>query len=550
MGWGSPHASPMWTSTADQLALLEAEWQQPSTRFRNFPLIARYHAATQVDPAYHRLDDQTWTDLNGDDLFALLDGTTSRVGQQCLYHRLRTPLNDAPALQAFDEATRAFAEPAARGPALLALHRLASTEAYYLTDLLAGHALPALPWAAAAPALVLLLVATVVGGFWQPALWLLTAALFLGYTVLHYWYRGRIIAGVRPMLQLGSLHRAGRDLARSVAGPVPLLSQLAGPLAQLGSIANKVAFLQAESKLQSDVAALPWLLLQYLKIVLLLDFIVYHNCRQQMQTHAGAIRAVFKAVGYVDCAVAVAGFRARHLHCAPQFAAAGAGLHFTAAYNPLVPGCVPNDLVVGAASVLLTGSNMSGKTTFMRTIGLNALLAQTIATCPAAAYTAPFRRVVSSINLADSLTEGKSYYFAEAETVLGFIQATEASADSYLFILDELFKGTNTVERIAATQAVLAYLQPRSLVVASTHDGELGELLHPAFTEYHFSETVTETDWFFDYQLKPGPLTTRNAIRLLARAGYPASIVQAALALSRTLDTADNATAPVAPPGA
>jgi DNA mismatch repair ATPase MutS len=211
---------------------------------------------------------------------------------------------------------------------------------------------------------------------------------------------------------------------------------------------------------------------------------------------------------------------------------------------------VPNDLVVGAASVLLTGSNMSGKTTFMRTIGLNALLAQTIATCPAVAYTSPFRRVVSNINLADSLTEGKSYYFAEAETVLGFIQATEASADSYLFILDELFKGTNTVERIAATQAVLAYLQPRSLVVASTHDGELGELLHPAFTEYHFSETVTETDWFFDYQLKPGPLTTRNAIRLLARAGYPASIVQAALALSRTLDTADNATAPVAPPGA
>ena len=92
------------------------------------------------------------------------------------------------------------------------------------------------------------------------------------------------------------------------------------------------------------------------------------------------------------------------------------------------------------------------------------------------------------------------------------------------------------MERIAATQAVLAYLQPRSLVVASTHDGELGALLHPAFTEYHFSETVTEADWYFDYLLKPGPLTTRNAIRLLARAGYPAAIVQQALALSRTLD--------------
>ena len=526
----------MWTSTSKRLAALDAEWQQPSPRFRNFPLIARYHAAEQAAPAYHRLDDQTWADLNGEELFTLLDGTVSRVGQQCLYHRLRSPLADANALREFDEAATFFAEqPAPRGRALLALSRLTSTEAYYLPDLLAGTALPSLAWTAAAPALVLLLLATVVGGFWQPALWLLTALLFLGHTVLHFGYRGRVVAGMRPMLQLGSLHRAGRDLSR-LDLPVAPLRNLTEPLQRLGAIVGKVAFLQVEGQLQSDIAALPWLLLQYLKIVLLLDFIVYHNCRRDVQLHAGAIRAVYEAVGYTDCAVVVAGFRARHPHCVPRFEAEGTGLRLTAAYNPLVPGCVPNDLAVDGQGILLTGSNMSGKTTFMRTIGLNALLAQTIATCPATAYIAPFRRVVSSINLADSLPEGKSYYFAEAEAVLRFIRAAEAGGGGYLFILDELFKGTNTVERIAATQAVLAYLQPRSLVVASTHDGELGALLHPAFTEYHFSETVTEADWYFDYLLKPGPLTTRNAIRLLARAGYPAAIVQQALALSRTLD--------------
>ena len=121
---------------------------------------------------------------------------------------------------------------------------------------------------------------------------------------------------------------------------------------------------------------------------------------------------------------------------------------------------------------------------------------------------------------------------------LGFVRAAEQEPAQYLFILDELFKGTNTVERIAATRAVLAYLQNRSLVVASTHDGELGALLAPAFREYHFPETVTDEAWFFDYCLKPGPLTTRNGIRLLARAGYPAAIVADALALSRTLDAA------------
>lgn len=160
------------------MAALDAEWRQPTARFRNFPLIARYHAAVQAEPAYHRLDDQTWTDLNGDDLFSLLDGTVSRVGQQCLYHRLRSPLNDGTALAEFDQAAQLFADPAPRGQALLALRRLTSTQAYYLPDIMAGDALPALPWTAAAPALVLLLLATVAGGFWQPALWLLSGGWF------------------------------------------------------------------------------------------------------------------------------------------------------------------------------------------------------------------------------------------------------------------------------------------------------------------------------------------------------------------------------------
>ena len=527
----------MWTSSATRLAALEAEWQQPTARFRNFPLIARYHGKQADAPAWHRLDDQTWHDLNGEDLFALLDGTASRVGQQCLYHRLRTPLAEAGPLREFDEAAAHLAtQPAARGNVLRALSRLQSTEAYHLTDLLAGEALPALPLSAAAPALVLLLLATLVGGFWVPALWFLTAGQVLGHTVMNLMNRTRVKAGVRPLLQLSNLYQAGRDLAK-LALPLPALRELAAPLAQLGALVRKVAFLQFEGHLQSDLAALPWLILEYVKILLLLDVIVYHRCRRDVQAHAGAIRAVFEAVGYADCAVAVAGFRRRHPHCAPQFTPAG--LHLTDAYNPLVAGCVPNSLAVaGPSSILLTGSNMSGKTTFMRTIGLNALLAQTIATCPATAYAGPFRRVVSSVNLADNLAEGKSYYFAEAETVLGFVQAAEAQPGEFLFILDELFKGTNTVERIAATRAVLAYLQGRSLVVASTHDGELGALLAPAFTEYHFTETVSEADWYFDYRLKPGPLTTRNGIRLLARVGYPTAIVADALALSRTLDAA------------
>ena len=522
----------MWTSSRTRLRRLEAAWHQPAARTPHLPLVARYYNQVQHEPAYQRLPDQTWADLNGDSLFELLDATLSPVGQQCLYHRLRSPLADEAALHDFDAvATLLAQQPAARGQALLALDQLTAHEAYYLVDLLKGEPLPTLPGARFAPLLALGLLATLLGGFWLPVLWLGTLAFALANGVFHFWQHSRIKNIVRPLLQLGRLHRAGQALSRVDLSPQPL----AAPLARLGSLVRQISFFQAEANLQSDMAAPVSLVLDLLKMLLLLDVLLYARCRVAVQQHAPAIRAVFEAVGYVDCALAVASFRQRHATCVPQVGPAAEGIQLQAGYNPLVLGCVPNDLTLAGQGVLLTGSNMAGKTTFMRTLGVNALLAQTIATCPATAYRAPFCRVLTSLSLADSLPTGKSYYLVEAETMRQLLLACDAAPGSYLLLLDELFKGTNTQERIAANKAVLAYLQPRSWVVAATHDGELGALLQPSYVEYHFCETVTAEDWYFDFRLKAGPLTTRNAIRLLARLHYPAQVVADAQALSTTL---------------
>lgn len=518
----------MWTSSRTRLRRLEAAWHQPAARSPYFSLVARYYAHVQHEPAYQRLPDQTWEDLNGDLLFGLLDATVSPVGQQCLYHRLRSPLGDEATLHEFDAAAALLAQqPQSRGQALLALDLLTADEAYYLTDLLSGEPLPALPGARFAPLLALGLLATLLGGFWLPILWAGTLAFALTNAVFHIWQLTRIKNCVRPLLQLGRLRRAGQALQRA-ALPLRPLQPLTAPLARLGSIMWQVAFLQVKDNL---------LVLELLKMLLLLDVLVYARCRAAVQQHAPAIRTVFEAVGYVDCALAVASFRQRHATCVPHFGPAAEGIQLQAAYHPLVPGCVPNDLTLAQAGVLLTGSNMAGKTTFMRTLGVNALLAQTIATCPATAYRAPFCRVLTSLSLADSLPTGKSYYLVEAETMRQLLLACDAAPGSYLLLLDELFKGTNTQERIAANKAVLAYLQPRGWVVAATHDGELGALLQASFVEYHFCETVTAEDWYFDFRLKAGPLTTRNAIRLLARLHYPAQVVADAQALSATLAT-------------
>ncbi|MGI4734261.1 MAG: MutS-related protein [Janthinobacterium lividum] len=518
----------MWTSSRTRLRRLEAAWHQPAARAPYLSLVARYYDHVQHEPAYQRLPDQTWEDLNGDLLFGLLDATVSPVGQQCLYHRLRSPLADAAPLHEFDAAATLLAQqPVTRGQALLALDQLTADEAYYLADLLQGQPLPTLPGARFAPLLALGLLTTLLGGFWLPVLWVCTGVLALTNSVFHFWQLKPIRNCVRPLLQLGRLLRAGRALHQTTL-PLRPLQQLAAPLARLGALVRQVAFFQVEDNL---------LVLSLLRMLLLLDVLLYARCRAAVQQHAPAIRTVFEAVGYVDCALAVASFRQRHATCVPHFGPAAEGIQLQAAYNPLVPGCVPNDLTLAGPGVLLTGSNMAGKTTFMRTLGVNALLAQTIATCPAAAYRAPCCRVLTSLSLADSLPTGKSYYLVEAETMRQLLLACDAAPGSYLLLLDELFKGTNTQERIAANKAVLAYLQPRGWVVAATHDGELGALLQSSYVEYHFCETVTADDWYFDFRLKAGPLTTRNAIRLLARLHYPAQVVADARALSATLAT-------------
>ena len=525
----------MWTSSRTRLRRLEAAWHQPAARALYFSLVARYYDHVQHEPAYQRLPDQTWEDLNGDLLFGLLDATVSPVGQQCLYHRLRSPLADEPPLREIDATANLLAQdPAARGQALLALDQLSADEAYYLTDLVSGEPLPALPGARFAPWLALGLLATLFGGFWLPVLWLGTGAFALTNAVFHVWQLQRINNCIRPLLQLGRLRRAGQALQRA-ALPLRPLQSLAAPLARLRAIMWQVAFFQVEDRL---------LVLSIFKMLLLLDVLLYARCRKVVQQQAPAIRAVFEAVGYVDCALAVASFRQRYATCVPHFGLADEGIQMHGGYHPLVPGCVPNDLTLTGPGVLLTGSNMAGKTTFMRTLGVNALLAQTIATCPATAYRAPFCRVLTSLSLADSLPTGKSYYLVEAETMRQLLLACDAAPGSYLLLLDELFKGTNTQERIAANKAVLTYLQPRGWVVAATHDGELGALLQSSYVEYHFCETVTADDWYFDFRLKAGPLTTRNAIRLLARLHYPAQVVADAQALSATLATQAHPTRP------
>ncbi len=186
---------------------------------------------------------------------------------------------------------------------------------------------------------------------------------------------------------------------------------------------------------------------------------------------------------------------------------------------------------------------MSGKSTFLRTVGVTAVLAQTLNTCLAAEYQAPVFNVRSCIGRSDDLLTGRSYYIVEVESLLELVAAGGTSAAPHLFLLDELFRGTNAVERIAAGQAVLLQLVERferaqdgMWSLAATHDGDLVDLLPDRYAPFHFGDRVGPEGLMFDHQLRHGAATTRNAIALLRLHGAPQELIQRALTCAAMLD--------------
>ena len=188
---------------------------------------------------------------------------------------------------------------------------------------------------------------------------------------------------------------------------------------------------------------------------------------------------------------------------------------------------VANDITVGPPGtlVLITGSNMSGKSTLLRSLGLNAVLAHAGACVCASRLSLPECDLQTSIRVQDSLERGLSYFMAALARLKGVVDAAEHERPgrTLLFLLDEILQGTNSAERSIAVRAVTRHLLDAGAIGAmTTHDLGLAdeEPIKSAAVLRHFSETIDPDGTMrFDYLLKPGLATSRNALRLMQMIG-------------------------------
>lgn len=177
--------------------------------------------------------------------------------------------------------------------------------------------------------------------------------------------------------------------------------------------------------------------------------------------------------------------------------------------------------------LLVTGSNMSGKSTFLRTLGLGVVLAYAGGPVTAKRASFPRCRLGTSIRISDSLARGVSHFYAEVEKLAAVVSATSSDVPVF-FLLDEVLHGTNSRERQIGARWVFAeLLSHRAFGVITTHDMELCQLEEPLMSrvrQHHFSEQV-EGDaggggtMTFDYRLRSGPVTSGNALRLMRHVG-------------------------------
>lgn len=505
-----------------------------SLRYEQIPQYYRHHTED------FSIDDITWNDLEMDQLFHAMDTTCSAAGEEYLYYLLRTPVMSPDSLPFSREQYAYFSAGAHEEERLRLqeiLHALGHAGRYSLydymdfTDSLGERGNLPHYLAAAAPfaAFALMFLHTGIG--------ILALLIVFSLNLLSYFREKAKIAPHFHVFQyiLRLLDAAG-DLAKvNCPAFAEETAAVPGLLDSFSSFRRGSSLLLGSTGGGSDPLGF---IMEYVRILFHLDLIKFNSMLHQMRGRQKQISELLAIAGRIDSCLSIVSFKETLPFSAePQLrGAAGpqggfAGFPFEVAdlYHPLLPDPVSNSLSTDRP-VLLTGSNASGKSTFLKAAALCALLSQTVGIAPAREYRGSCYRIYTSMALRDSLQDGDSYFIVEIKSLRRILAASrETDRSPVLCCIDEVLRGTNTVERIAASTEILqAFAGAGAVCFSATHDLELTGLLSDTYKNCHFSEEIADGDVRFSYRLLDGPSNSCNAIALLSSLGYDSALVERA----------------------
>lgn len=511
--------------------LIREDYKSKQNKERNMKYIRGLFDISEKN--IYTIDDETWNDLEMDNFFINIDRTYSSVGEKALYMLLRKPLLDKEKLRkrsdmiynlSYDEKLRTdlryiyFNSIRDKNNALFEMLNglLVFSKAKYYIYLFLGKIVP-----------ITLILMAIIQKNPQYIIGLLFSV-FLNIAINS--YESSKIKG-KGMIYLRDLLSIAKKVTKIKDNKIDSYKdQIKEHLNKLKKIDRATFTLNIFSEVGGlfDILAIPFLISES----------TYYKVSNIIKDNEADIYKLYYLVGEIEALISIASYKESNIDkiCIPQFVQ-DKGIYIKEGIIPFIKNPVPNTLNITKKGVVITGTNMSGKSTFLRMVSTNILLAQCFNFTFAKEYKASLMHLVSSISPKDDIISGKSYYLSEAEGILRIIKALNKDVTVFCPI-DEIFRGTNPVERISASAEILKYINDRnSISIVATHDRELVDMLNEEYDFYYFCEKVTSDEGLsFDYKIKKGINKEKNAIKLLKYIGYPEEIIIKALEKSKSLD--------------
>jgi len=490
-------------------------------------------AVQHVDSYYKRhkrkgqIDDITWNDLELSEVWKLLNYAYSASGEEYLYYMLRDVCKDEDQLTHLEDVIRFFEEHAdERVKIQYRMHELGHTGKYSLYDYLEnldylGNRSNTKNYFC--DMLFVILVALIPV---QASIAILGLAILSVYNILTYFQEKKQI---NPYLvsfaYLSRLIVESRKLLKIDVKPCALEWERIRANVEVLAFLQKGSYWMFAQQTKMTGGNPLEAILDYVRMIFHVDLIIFNKKLSRLKASMNEVDELIGLVGFLESTIAIGAFRkSLAVFCVPELGREG--LEAEGMFHPSLTDPVKNSISV-SRGVLLTGSNASGKSTFLKTVAVNAILAQTIHTCAASAFRAPFFEIYSSMALRDNMQSKESYYIVEIKALKRVLDAVRDSDRTVLCFVDEVLRGTNTVERIAASTQILKALSKAGCICfAATHDVELTGLLADYYDNYHFEEEIKDGDILFPYRLMKGAASTRNAIKLLEVMGYDPAIIE------------------------
>lgn len=493
-----------------------------------FESVSSYHKNKVNDNIeskdYNTIDDITWNDLNMNDVFKKINNTQSTAGEEVLYDILRSSIHNEEILNKREILISYFVNnPDDRFNIQYTLSKLGYSKELYTSNclfnngydnknkLLRYQLLGKLPFAS----LILIII--------NPYFIFLT----IGFICLNIYIsinEGRKnynTEGFTYLIKVSNIARKIKNL--NIKFVDENLNNINEDLKKIKRIRRKNIGTDPNS-LVSELNVFS----EYTKMLFLSELITYEKVKKNIGKNREYLKNIFEYVGTIDALIGVASFReSLDYFTIPNLTKRKNYIEFKEMYHPLIQNPVTNS---GSfeKSALITGSNASGKSTFIKSVAINAILAQSINTCCAKEYNGSYFKVYTSMALKDDVLSKESYYIVEIKSLKRILDSIDDNIPTLCFV-DEILRGTNTIERIASSSEVLSSLSENNCTCfAATHDIELTYLLEDKFDNYHFEENITDNDIKFDSKLYSGRAQSRNAIKLLGFMGYSEDIVSRA----------------------